>query len=112
MRLRFTLAATGVAVLLGVASPINAHAATGTFHYTHAYTKLPVKISNPADNTCHQTTGMSETVGALVENKTNSEVTLYSLPGCAGEPLGTLSPNQSTPNVQAFGSVRFTAVTP
>lgn len=111
MRLRSALVATGAAVLLGMVSPMNAHAATGTFHYTHAYTALNVKITNPADNVCHAATSKSPT-GGLVDNRTNNEATLYSLPGCTGEPLGTLSPGQSTPNVEAFGSVRFTPVTP
>ncbi|MEV5439573.1 hypothetical protein AB0K80_26710 [Streptomyces sp. NPDC052682] len=96
------IAAAGAATLLTVAVPTSAHAATGTFTYTHAYTKLPVTLNNPADASCIQTTANGPTT-----NNTSSNVTLYPSPACQGEPLGTLPPKGSAS--LAFASVVFTA---
>ena len=88
--------------MLTVAVPSSAQAATGTFLYTHAYTKLTVTVANPADGTCIQTTA-----NGAVTNNTASNATLYPSPACQGEPLGTLAP-KGTASL-AFASVIFTA---
>jgi hypothetical protein len=103
-RVPIALAALGSAALLVVAIPASAQAATGTFQYTHAYSKLPVALTNPADVTCIETTAFG-----VVTNDTNNNVTLYPSPNCQGEPLGTLAP-KGTAKGLAFASVIFRPV--
>lgn len=102
-RIPAVMAAAGAAALLTVAVPTSAQAATGTFSYTHAYSKLTVTLTNPADGTCTQTTA-----NGTVTNSTNSNVTLYPSPACEGEPLGTLPP-KGTASGLSFASVIFRA---
>ncbi|MFI2458207.1 hypothetical protein [Streptomyces sp. NPDC019539] len=95
------LATFGSALLLAVAPAASAQAATGTFRYVNAYSKLPVTLTNPADGTCIATTAFG-----AVTNSTNRDATLYPSPACQGEPLGTLAPN-GTANL-AFASIMLT----
>ncbi|WP_325748283.1 hypothetical protein [Streptomyces sp.] len=95
--------AAGAAGLLTVAVPTSAQAATGTFYYVNAYTKLGVTVTNPADGRCIQTPASGR-----VANNTSSDATLYPTPACQGEPLGTLAP-RGTASGLSFGSVIFAA---
>ncbi|MFD4585958.1 hypothetical protein [Streptomyces sp. NPDC058434] len=92
----------GSALLLAVVPAAGAQAATGTFRYVNAYSKLPVTVTNPADATCIATTAFG-----AVTNSTNRDATLYPSPACQGEPLGTLAPN-GTANNLSFASIMLT----
>ncbi|MFJ6000463.1 hypothetical protein [Streptomyces sp. NPDC092370] len=102
-RIPAVLAAAGAAALLTITVPTSAQAATGTFLYTHAYSRLTVTLTNPADASCLQATA-----NGTVTNNTSSSATLYPSPACQGEPLGTLPP-KGTASGLAFASVVFTA---
>lgn len=98
-RIPLLLAVAG-SMLPTVAAPANAQAASGEFRYSHAYTRLPVILTDPAEGTCIQTTNEG-----CARNLTDRTVTLYPSPACQGEPLGTLAPGQS--EVLTFASVVF-----
>ncbi len=64
-----------------VLTPTSAQASTGTFLYTHAYTKLQVILSNPPRGTRVATTN-----NGCARNLIDRAVTLYPSPACRGSP--------------------------
>jgi hypothetical protein len=83
-----------------VLAPATAHAATGKFQYTHAYTRLTVMVNDPPSGTCIPATNVG-----CARNLTDRNATLYPSPACGGEPLGTLEAGKS--KALAFSSVVF-----
>ncbi|MFJ7334970.1 hypothetical protein ACIQUU_17180 [Streptomyces sp. NPDC101116] len=99
---RLSACVIAAGVLSVTATPTTAHAATGQFHYTHAYTKLQVVLTDPPSGTCIQVTN-----NGCARNLTDRTATLYPSPACQGEALGTLSAGQS--QALAFASVVFSS---
>ncbi|HEV7450381.1 MAG TPA: hypothetical protein VGO16_03135 [Pseudonocardiaceae bacterium] len=70
------VAATGAAVLLAVALPPSAQAATGVFHYYDARGTVR-SVTNPAPGACLRTVDAGRAT-----NDTNGRIELYGSPDC------------------------------
>ncbi|WP_328957406.1 hypothetical protein [Kitasatospora purpeofusca] len=107
MRLRNSLVAAAGALLITLAVPSSAHAATGDFLYKVG-PGIPAGVADPESGVCINVPGASESHPAFApENFTTSTATVFLESDCDGDVFYTMNPGKKLGNRLKFRSVIF-----
>ncbi|MDY0816598.1 hypothetical protein [Kitasatospora purpeofusca] len=107
MRLRNSLVAAAGALLITLAVPNSAHAATGDFLYKVG-NGTPAGVADPESGTCINVPGASESHPAFApHNLTTSTATVFVESDCDGDVFYVMNPGKKLGDRLKFRSVLF-----